>query len=94
MTHFFFFFQKQNIQITDEGCCPFVHYSKDKLQNILEEGSSISDVEMNILNELKNSDQPIRACHWYAHKLFQTPKNVCHRTPAEYFFYAKKALIL
>ncbi|XP_027843521.2 DNA primase large subunit-like [Aphis gossypii] len=85
--------QKQNIQVPDEGCCPFVHCSKDKLKNILEEFVSIDDDEMNIINDLKNSDQPIQACHRYAHKLFQTSKSLYHNTPTQYFFNSKKAII-
>ncbi|XP_060853428.1 DNA primase large subunit-like isoform X1 [Rhopalosiphum padi] len=84
--------QKQNIQVSDEGCCPFVHYSEDKLKSFLDEFTSIDDVEMNILNDLKNSDQPIQACHWYAHKLFKMSEPVYHNTPTQYFFNSKKAI--
>lgn len=75
--------------MSNEGCCPFVHCSENKLKNILEECTSISDVEMNIINDLKNSDQPIRACHWYAHKLFPLPEPLYHNTPTQYFFNLK-----
>lgn len=84
------------MQVSDEGCCPFVHCSENKLKTILEECTSISDEEMKVLNYLKNSDQPIRACHWYAHKLFQVPEEnlLYHNTPTEFFFNLKKNLEL
>ncbi|XP_060872805.1 DNA primase large subunit-like [Metopolophium dirhodum] len=82
--------QKQNIQVSDEGCCPFVHCGEDKLKSILEEFTSINDDEMNILNNFKNSDQPIQACHWYAQKLFPVSEPLYHNTPTQYFFNSKK----
>lgn len=77
--------------MSDEGCCPFVHCNKEKLKNILDEHISISDEEMNILNNIKNSNQPIRACHWYAHKLFKMSEPLYHSTPTQYYFNSKKA---
>lgn len=69
-----------------------MHCSDNKLKYILEEFTSISDEEMTIINNLKNSDQPIRACQWYAHKTFQMSESFfCHNTPAQYFFNSMKA---
>lgn len=67
-----------------------MHCSEDKLKSILEEFTSINDVEMNILNDFKNSDQPIQACHWYAQKLFPASEPQYHNTPTQYFFNSKK----
>jgi len=75
--------------VSNEGCCPFVHCSDDKLKNILEEYTPISDIEMNIINDLKKSDQPIRACHWHAQKLFRKSEPLNYRTPTQYFFNMK-----
>lgn len=79
------------MQTSDEGCCPFVHCSEKKLKSILEEYTSISDAEWSILNNLKNSDQSIRACHWYSQKLFQTSNIFCHSTPTQYFYNSKQS---
>ncbi|VVC28967.1 DNA primase large subunit, eukaryotic/archaeal [Cinara cedri] len=83
--------QKLTMEVSDEGCCPFVHCTEEKLKSILEEYTPITDVEWNILNNLKNSEQPIRACHWYSRKLFQTSKILCHSTPTHYFFNSNKS---
>lgn len=81
-----------NIQVSEEGCCPFVHLNENKLKSILE-CMSMSDEEMNILNDLRTSDQPIRACHWYANKLFHTSELFSHSTPTQYYFIVKKISI-
>lgn len=47
---------------------------------------------MSIVNDLIVNDQPIRACHWYACKLFQTSVPLCHSTPTQYYFNAKRAI--
>lgn len=82
------------MQISDEGCCPFVHYNEDKLKTILEEFISLNDAELNDLNDLRNSDQPISACHWFANKLFQIPQPLYHTTPTQYFFNSKTSNII
>jgi len=46
---------------------------------------------MNILCDLKNSNQPTRACHWYVnYKLFLLQDPLYHSTPTQYYFNAKK----
>lgn len=44
---------------------------------------------MSIMNDLKDSDEPTRACHWYANKLSQLSKPLFHNTPTQFFFNLK-----
>lgn len=66
--------------------------SENKLKHILKRTSN-TDLDMNIINKLRNSDQPIRACHLYARKLFQMTNYLGHNTPTQYFFSVKKTQI-
>ncbi|XP_050440714.1 DNA primase large subunit-like [Adelges cooleyi] len=81
------FIQKQNSsQLSEEGGCPFVHCSGDKLKKILEKNTTFDNTEIKVINELRNSDRPIEACHWYAQKLFKKTTYLCHSTPVQYYF--------
>ncbi|XP_050535856.1 DNA primase large subunit-like isoform X2 [Daktulosphaira vitifoliae] len=86
------FIQKQNsVKMSDEGCCPFVNCSNDKLKYLLEKNIKLDSSDLDTINELKNSDQPIRACHWYAQKLKNKSDTLCHNTPVEYYFNLKSS---